>query len=252
VGATFEAEEREGIFYLSLRRPRLNILDIPMIEDLAGAVSAVQSRPDLRVLVLRSAIPGIFSAGVEVKDHVAKRVAPMLAAVRRLIDAVANARQVSIAEVDGPCLGGALELAISCDILLASPRASFGQPEIDVGCFPPVGAVLLPRMIGRAAAEIVLTGSTLSASRAQEIGLVTRVAESLEEATAELASSLARKSGAVLALARRALREGALGSRESALDRVQDLYARDLAQTEDAQEGVAAFLEKRPPRWRHR
>jgi cyclohexa-1,5-dienecarbonyl-CoA hydratase len=252
VPGSVAAEERAGVLILSLQKPRLNILDIPLLEELSGAILALEERRDVRVLVLRSGIPGIFSAGVEVRDHVRERIPAMLSAVRAVVDAISSARQASIAEVDGACLGGALEVAASCDFLLASSRATFGLPEIGLGCFPFIASVLLPRTAGRAAAEMVLTGSPLSASRASAIGLVTRVSDPVSDDVRALAESLASKSGAALALARRALRYGAVGSRDEALDRVEALYAQDLARTEDAEEGIAAFLGKRPPRWRHR
>ena len=128
----------------------------------------------------------------------------------------------------------------------------FGQPEIDVGCFPPVASVLLPRIVGRAALEMVLTGAPLGAAEAARVGLVTRVVDDLDSETEACAARLAGKSGAVLALARRAVRQGARGTFDKALARAERLYRRDLLATEDVEEGVRAFLEKRPPRWADR
>ena len=157
-----------------------------------------------------------------------------------------------MAAVDGRCLGGGCELATFCDFVLATPRSVFGQPEIDVGCFPPVAAVLLPRIVGRAAFDLVLTGRPVSADEAARVGLITRVVSDLDQSVEELVASLSGKSGAVLALARRALREGGHGSFSEALTRTENLYRHGLLPTQDIEEGVRAFLEKRKPRWTDR
>jgi enoyl-CoA hydratase/carnithine racemase len=136
--------------------------------------------------------------------------------------------------------------------VLATPRACFGLPEIAVGCFPPVAAALLPPLVGRAAAELVLTGDTVGAEEAARIGLVTRVVEDLDGEVERLLGRLTRHSGAVLARARRALRQGAHGDFGEALARMERIYLDDLLSTEDVDEGVRAFLEKRLPRWRDR
>jgi cyclohexa-1,5-dienecarbonyl-CoA hydratase len=129
-----------------------------------------------------------------------------------------------VAAIDGPCLGGACELASLCDIVLAAPRATFGQPEIDLGCFPPVGAVTLPRLMGKAASAMVLGGEPLSAAEAARLGLVTAVVDDLAGETDRWVTRLSAKSGTALAGARRALRAGACGSLGDALERTERLY----------------------------
>jgi cyclohexa-1,5-dienecarbonyl-CoA hydratase len=128
----------------------------------------------------------------------------------------------------------------------------FGQPEIAVGCFPPLAAVVLPRIAGRAAAEMVLAGTPLTAAEAARVGLVSRVVDDLEGEVQRVVAALAGKSAAVLAVARRAVRSGGEGSWADALARTESLYLDDLLSTRDVDEGVAAFLEKRPPRWEDR
>ena len=173
----------------------------------------------------------------------------MLAAFHGLLRRIDALPQAAIAAVDGRCLGGGCELAARCDVVLASPRARFGQPEIDLGCFPPAAAVLLPRLVGRAAFELVLGGAPLSAAEAARIGLVTRVVRDLASETRAWVERLAAKSGASLALARRALRDGGFGMLDEALARSEALYRERLLRTDDAEEGVRAFLEKRKPKW---
>ena len=245
-------EDRDGARWVTLQRPPLNVFDLPTIRALSNAIRPRARRRDLKVLVFRSGIPGTFSAGVDVRDHGKDRVSDMLEAFHALFRLLDGLPQATVAAVDGRCLGGGCELAAFCDILLATPRSVFGQPEIDVGCFPPVASTLLPRIVGRAAFEMVLTGAPLSAAEAARVGLVSRVVDDLASETEACVARLTGKSGAVLALARRAVRQGGRGSFGKALARAEGIYRKDLLATADVEEGVRAFLEKRPPRWEDR
>jgi cyclohexa-1,5-dienecarbonyl-CoA hydratase len=245
-------EDRDGARWITLQRPPLNVLDLPTIRALHHAIRPRTRRRDLKVLVFRSGIPGTFSAGVDVRDHGKNRVSDMLEAFHALFRLLDGMPQATVASVDGRCLGGGCELAAFCDILLATPGSVFAQPEIDVGCFPPVASALLPRIAGRAALEMVLTGRPLTAPEAARAGLVTRVVDDLAAETAACVASLAGKSGAVLSLARKAVRQGGRGSFDKALARMERIYRKELLATADVEEGVAAFLEKRPPRWADR
>ena len=248
----FEVDERGGALWLTLHRPPLNVLDIATLRDIRRALKELPTRPDLKVLVIRSALPGIFSAGMDVRDHRRERVRQMLGAFHRLVLFLDQIPQATVAAVDGRCLGGACELALSCDVVLATPPSTFALPEIDLGCFPPVAAVMLPRLAGRAAYEMVLLGEPVSAEEALRRGLVNRVVDDLEPAAADWVSRLAAKSGSVLALARRAVRQGARGTLRKALARTERLYLEELTRTRDSEEGVEAFLAKRRPRWTDR
>jgi len=187
---------------------------------------------------------------VDVRDHTRERVTTMLAAFHGVFRQLDALPQATIAAVDGTCLGGGCELAAFCDVALATARSVFGQPEIDVGCFPPLASVVLPRIAPRAAAELILTGAPIAAGEAARVGLISRVVDDLEAETRRLVRLLAGKSAAILKRARRALRDGADGSFSEALARVERLYVEGLLATEDMDEGVQAFLEKRPPRWK--
>ena len=245
-------EDKDGARWITLDRPPVNVLDIATIEALAAALASLTDRRDLKAVVLRSAIPRTFSAGVDVRDHTRERVTTMLAAFHGVFRRLDALPQATIAAVDGTCLGGGCELAAFCDVTLATPRSVFGQPEIDVGCFPPLASVVLPRVAPRAAAELILTGAPMGAAEAARVGLISRVVEDLEAETHRLVRLLAGKSAAILKLARRALRDGADGSFSEALARVERLYGEGLLATQDMDEGVQAFLEKRPPRWKDR
>jgi cyclohexa-1,5-dienecarbonyl-CoA hydratase len=246
----FERREAGGALWIRLKRPPVNVLDLDSIRALDAALQPLAARRDLKVLVLESALDGVFSAGVDVAAHARDRAPEMLSTFHGLLRTIDALPQVALAAVDGACLGGGCELAASCDVVLATPRARFGQPEIDVGCFPPAAAVLLPRLVGRAAFELVLGGAPIPAAEAARIGLVTREVRDLPGATRAWVERMAVKSGTSLALARRALRVGGFGVFGEALSRAENLYNERLLPTHDAQEGVDAFLEKRTPRWR--
>jgi cyclohexa-1,5-dienecarbonyl-CoA hydratase len=162
---------------------------------------------------------------------------------------------VSIAAIHGHTLGGGAELAMMCDLIVAADDTQIGQPEIALGCYPPVAVAYLPGAVGfHKATEMVLLGEPMTASEAERLGIISKVVPraSLNQAVDSYVEKLLSKSSAVLALTKRALREGAGHHFEKALDRAQDLYLRDLIRTEDMVEGMNAFLEKRPPSWKNR
>jgi cyclohexa-1,5-dienecarbonyl-CoA hydratase len=238
---------------LVLDRPPLNILDLETIARLDEALSSLD--PDLQLLFLRGAGPRAFSAGVAVQDHTPDRVARALAGLHGAIRRLDALPAVTIAAVHGHCLGGGMELALACDLVLATDDARFGQPEIDLGCFPPVAAALYPKLLGASRTlELLLTGRTMTCAEAESLGLVTwRVAEGgLDLGIARVIADLTAKSAAVTRLAKRAVRAGRDRSFPEALTETERLYLDDLVRSEDMHEGLAAFLEKRPPAWRHR
>jgi len=233
--------------------PPLNILDIPMMEEIYAALRELRETADF--LIFRGAGEKGFSAGADVRDHAPERAAKMLEAFHGIIRQVASAEWITVAAVHGVCLGGGCELATFCDFVIADETATFGQPEIKLGCFPPVGVVTFPRLIGpRAATDLILTGRTIPANEAREIGLVTRVvpAGKAGEAAAELVDEFRSLSPSALRLSRQALGRFRGHGFEEALRASEELYIRGLLHTHDATEGVRAFLEKRNPVWQGR
>ncbi len=243
--------------WVTLDRPPVNVLDIPAMRALSSELERLLPACDF--LVFQGAGPKAFSAGAEVRDHAPDRVAEMLAAFHRVFRLLARADCLTIAAVQGHCLGGGMELATFCDFVMAAESARFGQPEIKLGCLPPVALITLPRLAGpRAALDLILSGRVITAKEARGLGLVTRVVadDALATSVDLLLAELHALSPAVLKLTRRALRRnmGDDGGRgfDQQLAEVERFYLETLMKTEDAQEGIRAFLEKRAPVWRSR
>jgi len=250
----FEVTVKERVARLTLRRPPLNILDIATCLGLAAALRGLARRPDVGALVL-SAEGRSFSAGVDIGEHLPPNAVRSLRSFHAVCRALLLFPRPTIARVHGDALGGGLELVLCCDVAVASASARLGLPEIGLGVFPPLAASLLPRLAGRrAAAEAILWGEALRAEQGLRLGFVSEVvpAADLDAAVERRARRVASLSGAATALARRAILRGAEGPFGPALAAVESIYRRRLLGTRDAREGLDAFLEKRPPSWRHR
>lgn len=240
---------------LTLDRPPLNILDLEMLGALDEALGTLERESDLVAVFLRGAGERAFSAGVSIEDHTAERIPAMLSGLHGAIRRLRTLPALSVAAVHGHCLGGGMELALSCDLVIAEAGAVFGQPEIDLACFPPVAAALYPQRIGPARTlDLLTTGRRLTAAEAESWGLVSRVVPSggLAEAMAALTAEWSGKSAPVVRLTKRAVSIGRDQPFDDALEATENLYLADLRSLEDMAEGVAAFLAKRPPVWRHR
>jgi cyclohexa-1,5-dienecarbonyl-CoA hydratase len=248
-------EKKDRLISLTWERPSLNVMDIALLRDLDTALDNCAMDPSADVVVLSGAGERAFSAGVDIKDHTRQKAAEMLEVVHGAMRKLLALPQVTIARVRGVCFGGGCELATCCDFIIASESSSFGTPEILVGCYPPVALARFSSLIGyRRAADLILTGRTLSAHEALAMGLISRVApqEHLDDAVTTLVDEVLGKSGAVLRITVKGLRELALRGFGEALKHSEQLYRNELLRTEDVEEGVRAFLEKRKPHWTHR
>jgi cyclohexa-1,5-dienecarbonyl-CoA hydratase len=248
-----ERAERTAI--LTLNRPPLNILDLDLLSRLKGAIADLARDPDLQVAVIRGAGDRAFSAGVSIQDHTADKVRAMLDGLHSAIRGLRDLPAVTVAAVHGHCLGGGMELALGCDLVVAADDARFGQPEIDLGCYPPAAAALYPAFLGAARTlELLLTGRTLSCEEAERLGIVTWRVEAggLDLGLSRVLADLTGKSAAVTRLAKRAVRAGRDLGGQKALAESERIYIEELCRTEDMQEGLAAYLEKRKPAWKHR
>lgn len=240
---------------VTLDRPPLNILDLAAIDALGAAFARLADAPEVQLVLLRGAGERAFSAGVAVEIHTRELIPTMLARFHAALRRLWHLEAVTVAVVHGHCLGGGMELAAVCDLVIASDDARFGQPEIKVGCFPPVAAALYPSLLGRGATlDLLLTGRTVDAAHAERLGFLTRRAPTaeLESAVAELAAEVTAGSAAVQRLTRKAVRAASGDAFERALAVAERIYLEELTTTADVEEGARAFLEKRPPIWQHR
>jgi cyclohexa-1,5-dienecarbonyl-CoA hydratase len=250
----FKIEER--VARITLSRPPVNILNIAMMREINEALSSCALRRDLAAIVFDAAPDcRAFSAGVAIEEHAEETIFQMLDSFHAIFRALEQIARPTIAVLDGPALGGGCELVAACDIAVASSRARFGQPEIKLGVFPPVAAVLLPRVIGdKRARELILTGDMIDSHEALRLGLINYVVptESLEEKTSELLAKFRELSAAALEQTKRAIDAGQGRSLDAALQQVENMYLHELMKTYDATEGISSFVEKRKPVWRNR
>jgi len=246
-------ESTDGVAKISINRPPLNILNAETLSELTQALETAQTDPSINIVIMTGVGDRAFSAGVDIKDHLPENVASTLKVFNKVFYALQHLNKPTIAVVNGVALGGGCELAMGCDIIIASEKAQFGQPEITVGAIPPVAVVLLPRLVGSAkACELILTGDIITAAEAERIRLVNKVVpqDKLEDATRELTGKLKEKSPIVLKLTRMSLRQILDADFKRELESVTDMYLNLLMRTEDAVEGLRAFLEKRKPQWK--
>ncbi len=230
-----------------------NILTREVMFELRRVLSYAVKDPNVKVIIFTGEGKH-FSFGASVEEHERKHAAEMIHDFHHLILQVAELSIPVISVVSGYCLGGALELALAGSLIFADKTAFFGQPEINLGVFPPPASVLLPLKLGYARAEEpLLTGENISAPRAYEIGLITRLfatREMLLVGTDEwVQKHILAKSASSLRLAVRAERSQLIELLHTHLPRLERLYTEELMSTHDANEGIAAFLEKRQPKW---
>ena len=245
---------QDGVARITLNRPPLNILNLQMMEEITRALEDFKSRDGLKLLVLDHQGKA-FSAGADIKDHTPDKVKQMIELFHGMFRSLGSLAAPSLAVVNGAALGGGCELATFCDLVVASERATFGQPEINVGVFPPIAAVILPHLIGRnRTLELLLTGEIVAAAEAEKMGLINRAfpTESFRADVDKFVARLASLSAPVLKLAKRAVDQTLGLSVEAGISRVEKMYFDELLRTEDAQEGINAFLEKRPPVWKNK
>lgn len=234
-----------------LRRPPLNIIDIPMMEELAQSLAEIESRPDVSMIVV-SGQGTAFSAGVDVAAHTPDKVEEMLTKFHAVIRALVATKKVTIAAMHGHCLGGGAELAMVCDIVYTTESAQWGFPEIKLACYPPVACTALAALVGqKRAAELILTGRTIGGKEAAEIGLANRAVpgNGLSAAVDECVGHLRKLSPAALALAKKASYAWDSMHFDKGLARAERIYFEELIKTSDAQEGIRAFMEKREAKW---
>ena len=237
---------------ITLSRPPLNVIDMAMMDELLAALALIEQRSDI-VTVVFSGSPKAFSAGVEIREHTPDKVEPMLRKFHSVIRAMLATKKVTIAAVEGACLGGGAEVALVCDLVYTARNASWAFPEIKLACYPPVACAALAALIGqKRAAELILTGRQISGDEALAIGLATGAArgEEIPALVNDAIGRLSKLSPAALAIAKKAFYAWDAFHLDKGLNKAEQLYFDELMKTADAAEGINAFMEKRQPVWK--
>lgn len=239
---------------MTLNRPEHNLLNQRMLEELAWGIELLHDRDDVKLIVIDSACK-VFSGGIDIGEYSTQRVFQMLDAFHHVFTAMMDVGKPVLAVVNGPAIGGGSELAAFADIVVATAKARFAQPEIKIGVFPPLASTIFPYIVGpKLALELVLTGEVISAERAKELGLVNRLVpeEQLEKTLQEMVGQITSQSGAVLTMAKKAILGGVGLSLRDGLRNSMNIFLNELYRLEDAQEGLRALVEKRKPQWKNR
>jgi len=248
-----ESKFEDGLGTITLNRPPVNVLNIAMMEEINNVLKGWQGKKDLKV-VLFNAKGKCFSAGVDVGEHMGGLAPKMIEVFHGMFRLMDKLGIPTVASIYSSCLGGGCELAIFCDLVVSSKSSKLGQPEIQVGVFPPIAAQIMPRIIGRKAAmDLILSGRIISAEEALQMGLVNKVVadEELESATTEFIKPYLKLSAEVLRKTKKAIMAGLTDDLEPSLKIIEDIYLNELMKTADAQEGLKSFLEKRKPEWKN-
>jgi len=247
-------ETRDNVARLTLNRPPYNVLTMDMMKEMTRAIEGLHEQRAVRAILFQAAPESkAFSAGVAVEDSRPEVAFQMLEAFQAVFSAMLETSKPVVTVVNGPAIGGGCELAALGDVIIATPKARFAQPEIRIGVFPPLAAIILPRIIGhKRALEMILTGEPLTAEEALRLGLVNRVVpeNQLEQEVAKMLTRITEQSGPVLEMAKRVLYDTIGLPLAQGIRRSVDIYLNQLMDLDDAQEGLRAILEKRKPVWK--
>jgi cyclohexa-1,5-dienecarbonyl-CoA hydratase len=242
----------EAVARITLTNPPLNVIDFQMMDELSEALSQIERQKQVSMILLDGS-ERAFSAGVDVAVHTPELIRTMFEKFHGLIMQIVKLPKITIAEVQGACLGGGAELAMVCDMCFTTPDAKWGFPEISLGCYPPVACTALAALVGeKRAADLIFTGRAFSGQEAAAWVLATEAheGEELQNAIQMRLDHLSRLSPAALAHAKKALYAWDSIHLDKGLARAEKIYIEELMKTEDAQEGVRAWIEKRKPVWK--
>lgn len=234
---------------ITLHNPPLNVIDVRMMDEIRAVLEQIEARPEISAIVFAGS-ERAFSSGVEIAEHTADKIRNTLTAFHSVIRSVVASKKLTVACVQRHCLGGGAELALMCDVIFASPDSVWGFPEIKLACYPPVASVALSAIVGqKLAAEMILTGRTLTGQEALAAGLVNGVADAPETLVQECLQRVAQLSPSALAVAKKAFYAWDAIHFDKGLARAEQIYLDELMKTSDATEGIAAHMERRRPIW---
>lgn len=234
---------------VTLNHPPLNVIDMEMTGELLATLEQAESIPEISTIVFAGS-ERAFSTGVDIAAHSPENVRNMLTAFHGVIRAVVATKKLTVASVRRHCLGGGAELALLCDIVYATPDSVWGFPEIKLACFPPVASVALASIVGqKLAAEMVLTGRTITGQEALAAGLVNGLADDPETLVTECIGRVTQLSPAAMAMAKKSFYAWDSIHFDKGLARSEQIYLDELMTTADAKEGIKAYVERRRPQW---
>jgi cyclohexa-1,5-dienecarbonyl-CoA hydratase len=240
---------------LTLDRPPHNVLDIALMEELNHALDRASGEGSAKLVMVTAAGEKVFSAGVDVMDHTPEKVVQMIEVFHGILKRLMVFPLPTVAALNGSALGGGCELAIACDMVVAVEGARLGQPEIKLGVFPPIAAILMPKILPLPKVmEMLLGGNPIEAREAFELGMVNRVfpRESFEADCRKFLEQFLSLSRVALLYTKKAIRDAAGKPFFEALFAVEQIYLKELMATCDAVEGLNSFMEKRKPVWQNR
>jgi len=246
--------KENGIARITLNRPKHNVLNMDMMQELTALLADLNKDAGLKCVVI-AAQGSSWCAGVEVLDHKPDLAPDMIRIFDALLRQIHALAVPSIAAVSGACLGGGMEVAIACDMVVAARSAVFGQPEIKLGFLPPYAAVRLPHLVGPSRAiEICTTGRRYSAEAMQQMGIVCDLFDddALEQGLTKLIKEIQHASPLILRLNKKAVNQHVTMTLDDAMDSVNNMFLNQLMKTEDTLEGIKSFEEKRRPEWKNR
>ena len=233
-----------------------NVLDSIMMGELNELLNSIKEKKDIKLITFEGAGKH-FSFGASVEEHKKENAPKMLKEFHQIFYSITDLAIPTLAKISGQCLGGGMELALICNFLFADKTAKLGQPEILLGVFPPPASVILPLKIGNAKAEeLILTGKSISAEEGKAIGLINEVFENKEEMEKGLnewiVNNILNKSASSLRSTVKASRTTFNHLLRKMFPAVEEMYVKELMETDDANEGINSFLEKRKPVWKNR